>query len=145
MRQSEDERIIRLSLPQEECGGGSRFCDGVGHGILDRNAVGYFWDWKKELAVSGVVESYLVILSQLRRLPPLQVVSNSKFVSVGVGSPTGDKRSARMRSDSDRNMSALLTRITRQVSRMFDLNKIKMKTGSMAYVMEHRLYGLFFA
>ena len=26
-----------------------------------------------------------------------------------------------MRSDSDRNMSALLTRITRQVSRMFDL------------------------
>ena len=34
----------------------------VGHGILDRNAVGYFWDWKKELAVSGVVESYLVIL-----------------------------------------------------------------------------------
>lgn len=38
------------------------FCDGVGHGILDRNAVGYFWDWKKELAVSGAVESYLVIL-----------------------------------------------------------------------------------
>ena len=27
-------------------------------------------------------------LSQSRRLPPLQVVSNSKFVSVGVGSPT---------------------------------------------------------
>ena len=27
-----------------------------------------------------------------------------------------------MRSDSDRNMSALLTRITRQVSRTFDLN-----------------------
>ena len=88
MRQTEDERIIRLSFPQEECGGGSRFCDGVGHGILDRNADGYFWDWKKELAVSGAVESYLVILSQLRRLPPLQVVSNSKFVSVGVGSPT---------------------------------------------------------
>ena len=58
MRQTEDERIIRLSLPQEECGGGSRFCDGVGHGILDRNAVGY----KKGLAVSGAVESYLVIL-----------------------------------------------------------------------------------
>ena len=32
-----------------------------------------------------------------------------------------DKRSARMRSDSDRNMSASLTRITRQVSRTFDL------------------------
>ena len=31
-------------------------------GILDRNAVGYFWDWKKVLAVSGAVESYLVIL-----------------------------------------------------------------------------------
>ena len=60
------------------------FCDGVGHGILDRNAVGYFWDWKKELAVSGAVESYLG-----------------------------------------------------------DFIKIKMKTGSMAYVMEHRLYGLF--
>ena len=88
MRQTEDKRIIRLSFPQEECGGGSRFCDGVGHGILDRNADGYFWDWKKELAVSGAVESYLVILSQLRRLPPLQVVSNSKFVSVGVGSLT---------------------------------------------------------
>ena len=28
------------------------------------------------------------ILSQSRRLPPLQVVSNSKFVSVGVRSPT---------------------------------------------------------
>ena len=27
-------------------------------------------------------------LFQSRRLPPLQVVSNSKFVSVGVGSPT---------------------------------------------------------
>jgi len=88
VRQSEDERIIRLSLPQEECGGGSRFCDGVGHGILDRNAVGYFWDWKKGLAVSGAVESYLVILSQSRRLPPLQVVSHNKLVSVGVRSPT---------------------------------------------------------
>ena len=33
-----------------------------------------------------------------------------------------DKRSARMRSDSDRNMSASLTRITRQVSRTFNLN-----------------------
>ena len=29
-----------------------------------------------------------VFLSQSRRLPPLQVVSNSKFVSVGVGSLT---------------------------------------------------------
>ena len=29
-----------------------------------------------------------IILSQSRRLPPLQVVSNSKFVSVGVQSPT---------------------------------------------------------
>lgn len=33
-----------------------------------------------------------------------------------------DKRSARMSSDSDRNMSASLTRITRQVSWTFDLN-----------------------
>ena len=30
-----------------------------------------------------------------------------------------------MRSDSDRNMSALLTRITRQVSRTFDLNLLE--------------------
>ena len=30
----------------------------------------------------------LFILSQSRRLPPLQVASNSKFVSVGVGAPT---------------------------------------------------------
>ena len=80
MRQTEDERIIRLSLPQEECGGGSRFCDGVGHGILDRNAVGYFWDWKKELAVSGVVESYLVILSQLRRPHLFWVISISEKI-----------------------------------------------------------------
>ena len=32
-----------------------------------------------------------------------------------------------MRNDSDRNMSALLTRIMRQVSRMFDLNGQKKK------------------
>ena len=38
-----------------------------------------------------------------------------------------DKRSARMRSDSDRNMSASLTRITRQVSRTFDLKYKFMK------------------
>ena len=38
-----------------------------------------------------------------------------------------DKRSARMRSDSDRNMSASQTRITRQVSRTFDLNGKKNK------------------
>ena len=37
-----------------------------------------------------------------------------------------DKRSARMRSDSDRNMSASLTRITRQVSRTFDLNSMNL-------------------
>ena len=80
MRQTEDERIIRLSLPQEECGGGSRFCDGVGHGILDRNADGYFWDWKKELAVSGAVESYLVILSQLRRPHLFWVISISEKI-----------------------------------------------------------------
>ena len=55
------------------------------------------------------------MLSQSRRLPPLQVMSNSKFVSVGVQSPTEIN-------DSDRNMSASLTRITRQVSWMFDLN-----------------------
>ena len=85
MRQTEDERIIRLSLPQEECGGGSRFCDGVGHGILDRNAVGYFWDWKKELAVSGAVESYLVILSQLEtQLPLRQICYYSPPEDVGV-------------------------------------------------------------
>ena len=35
-----------------------------------------------------------------------------------------DKRSSGMRSDSDKNMSAPLTRITRQVSRMFDLNSV---------------------
>ena len=86
MRQTEDERIIRLSLPQEECGGGSRFCDGVGHGILDRNAVGYFWDWKNRAGCFWCC----------RKL-------------------------------------------------FGDFIKIKMKTGSMAYVMEHRLYGLFFA
>ena len=55
------------------------------------------------------------MLSQSRRLPPLQVMSNSKFVSVGVQSPTEIN-------DSDRNMSASLTRITRQVSWTFDLN-----------------------
>ena len=56
--------------------------------FLTGTQLGISGNWKKELAVSGAVESYLVILSQSRRLPPLQVVSNSKFVSVGVGSPT---------------------------------------------------------
>ena len=64
-------------------------------------------------------------LSQSRRLPPLQVVSNSEFVSVGVQSPTEINAPARMRSDSDKNMSASLTRITRQVSQTFDLNREK--------------------
>ena len=49
------------------------------------------------------------------KTPPLQVVSNSKFVSVGVQSPT-EINAPRMRSDSDRNMSASLTRITRAKS-----------------------------
>ena len=38
-----------------------------------------------------------------------------------------DKRSARMRSDSDSNISASLTRITRQVSLTFDLKYKFMK------------------
>ncbi len=44
------------------------------------------------------------------------------FISVGGGSPTEINAPRGMRSDSDRNMSASLTRITRQVSRTFDLN-----------------------
>ena len=46
----------------------------------------------------------------------------------------------RMRSDSDREYVSFAD----QNVWMFDLNKIKMKTGSMAYVMGHELYCLFF-
>ena len=38
--------------------------------------------------VDEVEYYHLQSLSQSRRLPPLQVVNNSKFVSVGVRSPT---------------------------------------------------------
>ncbi len=57
------------------------------------------------------------ILSQSEKTPTSKVVSKNKLVSVGVQSPTEIKRSARMRRDSERKMSAKLTRIPRQDSR----------------------------
>ena len=44
-----------------------------------------------------------------------------------------------MRSDSDRNMSALLTRITRQVSRTFDLN-----TGNTEVTLTNREFEILY-
>ena len=60
-------------------------------------------------------------LSQSRRLPPLQVASNSKFVSVGVQSPTEINAPRGCAVILQRMCQLTLTRITRQVSRLLDL------------------------
>ena len=53
----------------------------VGDNIYSRLNFDYIFQIKSKKIYKGN-------LSQSRRLPPLQVVSNSKFVSVGVQSPT---------------------------------------------------------
>ena len=63
------------------------------------------------------------ILSQSRRLPLLQVVSNNKSFSVGVQSPTEINAPRGCAVILRRICQLSLTRITHQVSRAFDLNK----------------------
>ena len=65
----------------------------------------------------------LVCLSQSRRLPLLQVVSNNKSFSVGVQSPTEINAPRGCAVILRRICQLSLTRITHQVSRAFDLNK----------------------
>ena len=61
-------------------------------------------------------------LSQSRRLPLLQVVSNNKSISVGVQSLTEINAPRGCAVILKRICQLTLTRITRQVSRAFDLN-----------------------
>ena len=61
-------------------------------------------------------------LSQSRRLPLLQVVSNNKSFSVGVQSPTEINAPRECAVILRRICQLSLTRITHQVSRAFDLN-----------------------
>ena len=62
------------------------------------------------------------VLSQSRRLPLLQVVSKNKSFSVGVQSPTEINAPRGCAVILKRIYQLLLTRITHQVSRAFDLN-----------------------
>ena len=64
----------------------------------------------------------IVVLSQSRRLPLLQVVSNNKSFSVGVQSPTEINAPRGCAVILRRICQLSLTRITHQVSRAFDLN-----------------------
>ena len=66
--------------------------------------------------------SYWIDLSQSRRLPLLQVVSNNKSSSVGVQSPTEINAPRGCAVILRRICQLSLTRITHQVSRAFDLN-----------------------
>ena len=63
-------------------------------------------------------------LSQSRRLPLLQVVSNNKSFSVGVQSPTEINAPRGCAVILRRICQLSLTRITHQVSRAFDLNLV---------------------
>ena len=65
------------------------------------------------------------ILSQSRRLPLLQVVSNNKSFSVGVQSPTEINAPRGCAVILRRICQLSLTRITHQVSRAFDLKGSK--------------------
>ena len=67
-------------------------------------------------------ETGYACLSQSRRLPLLQVVSNNKSFSVGVQSPTEINAPRGCAVILRRICQLTLTRITHQVSRTFDLN-----------------------
>ena len=66
----------------------------------------------------------VLFLSQSRRLPLLQVVSNNKSFSVGVQSPTEINAPRGCAVILRRICQLSLTRITHQVSRAFDLKKL---------------------
>ena len=70
-------------------------------------------------------------LSQSRRLPLLQVVSNNKSFSVGVQSPTEINAPRECAVILRRICQLSLTRITHQVSRAFDLNGGEIRLISM--------------
>ena len=71
------------------------------------------------------MRSPLFCLSQSRRLPLLQVVSNNKSLSVGVQSPTEINAPRGCAVILRRICQLSLTRITHQVSRAFDLNSVE--------------------
>ena len=72
-------------------------------------------------------------LSQSRRLPLLQVVSNNKSFSVGVQSPTEINAPRGCAVILRRICQLSLTRITHQVSRAFDLNYLHLISISFLY------------
>ena len=87
-----------------------------------------------------MISSLLIILSQSRRLPLLQVVSNNKSFSVGVQSPTEINAPRGCAVILRRICQLTLTRITHQVSRAFDLNSEKIR--QMLKNRTTKMYGL---
>ena len=75
-------------------------------------------------------------LSQSRRLPLLQVVSNNKSFSVGVQSPTEINAPRGCAVILRRICQLALTRITHQVSRAFDLNALPGGIGTLDEISE---------
>ena len=82
-------------------------------------------NWSLNLEETGASVFWQVwVLSQSRRLPLLQVVSNNKSFSVGVQSPTEINAPRGCAVILRRICQLSLTRITHQVSRAFDLNLV---------------------
>ena len=82
-------------------------------------------NWSLNLEETGASVFWQVwILSQSRRLPLLQVVSNNKSFSVGVQSPTEINAPRGCAVILRRICQLSLTRITHQVSHAFDLNLV---------------------
>ena len=77
-------------------------------------------------------------LSQSRRLPLLQVVSNNKSFSVGVQSPTEINAPRGCAVILRRICQLSLTRITHQVSRAFDLKSILSRKRNKFGKKEHK-------
>ena len=83
-------------------------------------------NWSLNLEETGASVFWQVwILSQSRRLPLLQVVSNNKSFSVGVQSPTEINAPRGCAVILRRICQLSLTRITHQVSPAFDLNALQ--------------------
>ena len=80
-------------------------------------------------------------LSQSRRLPLLQVVSNNKSFSVGVQSPTEINAPRGCAVILRRICQLTLTRITHQVSRAFDL-KFLAKLYSFPVIDQMKIHGI---
>ena len=84
----------------------------------------------------------IVVLSQSRILPLLQVVSKNKSFSVGVQSPTEINAPRGCAVILKRICQLSLTRITHQVSRVFDLNYHK-KICNTVFIILLWLNGMF--